>query len=52
MRGLPYTYRCPKCGNKVSVLSNQYPPICQSKEKHSSEPIKMELQNVQSKINN
>lgn len=52
MKGLPYTYKCPKCGAKVSVLSNKYPPVCANKKQHSSESIKMELQNVQSNTNN
>lgn len=52
MKPLPYTYKCPKCENKVSVISNTYPPICNNKEVHSTVSVKMELQNVRTKINN
>lgn len=52
MAGLPYTYKCPKCNNLVAVLSNKYPPVCANKEVHSSESVRMELQNVSTKIDN
>ena len=52
MKGLPYTYKCSKCGNVVAVVSNKYPPVCANKAVHSNESIKMELQDVRTKIDN
>ena len=48
MRGLPYTYKCSKCENRVAVISDKYPPVCANKH----ESIKMELQDVRPKTNN
>lgn len=51
MKALPYTYVCPKCSKKVSVLSNKYPPVCTNKDVHSTTSVVMELQNVRAKEN-
>lgn len=52
MKGLPYEYKCPLCGNFVATISNTYPPVCRNKDVHSATPAVMELQNEKSTNNN
>lgn len=48
-RKLPYTYICGVCGNKVSVISNTYKPVCNNKDTHSTSFVEMEPLNDSSR---
>ena len=53
MKGLPFCYKCPECGQKVWQISDTYPPTCNNKNVHSAKSVEMELQNVKKhKANN